>query len=110
MHKKNKENHLSFQSFITGDVLKKDFIVKNTVKIGWLAFLLFVMIANRSICLMKLREIAFLEEELRNLKNQSVAISSELTGSNRLSEIEEMVKKQGIGIESAQTPPYVLYK
>ncbi|MDR1601307.1 MAG: hypothetical protein LBS42_02645 [Tannerella sp.] len=109
-HKKKKNRRFTVLYFLSGGILKEEFVIKHTHMIVLIVILLFLLISNRYICLLKLREIGRLEEELRDVKNQAVAISSELTGSNRLSEIEEMIKKQGLGLESAQTPPYILYK
>ena len=44
------------------------------------------------------------------MKNESLAVSGQLTGSNRLSQIELLVKEKGLDIETAQTPPYIIRK
>ncbi|MDR1331550.1 MAG: hypothetical protein LBK07_05540 [Tannerella sp.] len=108
--KKKKSWLSSVLYFFSGGILKEEFVVKHTRMIVLVAFMLMFFIGNRFICLLKLREIERLEEELRDAKNQNIAILSELTGSNRLSEIEDIVKRQELGLESAQTPPYILYK
>jgi hypothetical protein len=109
-HKKKKEKRFSILYFLSGGILKEDFVVKHTRMIVLVVIMLFFFISNRYTCLLKLREIDHLEGELRDIKNQATTISGELTGSNRLSEIEELVEKQNLGLESAQTPPYILYK
>ncbi|MDR1406538.1 MAG: hypothetical protein LBJ23_00655 [Tannerella sp.] len=108
--KKKKNRRFSILYFLSGGILKEDFVVRHTRMIVLVVILLFFLIGNRYTCLLKLREIGRLEEELKDIKNLAITISGELTGSNRLSEIEEMVKKQDLGLESARTPPYILYK
>jgi cell division protein FtsL len=109
-HSKKKNRRFSVIYFLSGGILKEEFVIKHMRKTIVVVALLFLFISNRYTCLLKLREIGHLEEELQDVKNQAVALSCELTGSNRLSEIEEMVKKQELGLESAHTPPYILYK
>jgi len=53
---------------------------------------------------------ADLQRELKDVKNESLAVSGQLTGSNRLSQIELLVKEKGLDIETAQTPPYIIRK
>jgi cell division protein FtsL len=109
-NKKKKNRRSSILYFLSGGILKEKFVTNHTRMIVLISILLFLFISNRYTCLLKLREIGHLEEELQNIKNQSIDILSELTGNHRLSEIEDMVKKQGLGLESAQKPPYILYK
>ncbi|MDR2121117.1 MAG: hypothetical protein LBP64_09650 [Tannerella sp.] len=110
LHKKKKKRRFSILYFLSGGILKEEFVVKHTRMIILIVILLFFFISNRYTCLLKLREIGHLEEELQDLKNKDIEISSKLTGNNRLSEIEDMLKKQGLELESAQMPPYILYK
>ncbi len=71
---------------------------------------MFVFISNRYTCLLKLREIDKLQQELKDVKYESLAISGQLTGNNRLSQIELLVKERGLDLESPQTPPYIIQK
>ena len=93
-----------------GGVLKEDFIIRHTRLIVLVVVMLFIFISNRYTCLLKLREIDRLQRELKDVKNESLAVSGQLTGSNRLSQIELLVKEKGLDIETAQTPPYIIHK
>ena len=106
-HKKRKRNLLYI---LSGGILKEDFVVKHTRMIILIVILLVLFIGNRYTCLNKLREIDRLQRELQEIKNESIHISSQLTGRNRRSQIEQLVKSKGLEIESAQTPPYILKK
>ena len=106
-HKKKKWNLLYI---LSGGILKEDFVVKHTRMIILIVILLVLLIGNRYTCLIKLREIDRLQRELQEIKTESIHISGQLTGRNRMSQIEQLVKTKGLKIESAQTPPYILRK
>jgi uncharacterized membrane protein YcjF (UPF0283 family) len=106
-HKKKKRNVLYI---LSGGILKEDFVVKHTRMIILIVILLVFFIGNRYTCLIKLREIDRLQRELQDVKIESIDISGQLTGRNRRSQIEQLVKAQGLEIESAKTPPYILHK
>ena len=106
-----KKKRTSFLLYLlSGGILKEDFVVKHTRFIIVVAILLVFFIGNRYTCLNKLRTIDRLQKELREVKYESIQISGQLTGRNRLSQIEQLVKSQGLELESAKTPPYILHK
>lgn len=108
--KKGKNKRASLLYFLSGGILKEGFVVRHTRFIVFIVVLLFFFISNRYACLLKLREIDRLQQRLQDVKQESVALSGELTGSNRLSQMEELVKKQGLDLEAPQSPPYILHK
>jgi hypothetical protein len=95
---------------INGTGLKTEFVTRNTGFIVVLVIMSSIYIGNQYYCLMQLREIDRLQQELKQTKYESISISSRLTGNNRLSQIEELVKSQGLGLGNAKTPPYILHK
>ena len=107
---KEKKKRPSFLYILSGGILKEGFVVRHTRLIVFVVALLFFFISNRYSCLLKLREIDKLQQELQDVKQESVAISGELTGGNRLSQMEELVKKHGLDLEAPQSPPYILHK
>ena len=102
------KRQLTLLYILGGGVLKEDFIIRHTRLIVLVVVMLFI--CNRYTCLLKLREIDRLQRELKDVKNESLAVSGQLTGSNRLSQIELLVKEKGLDIETAQTPPYIIRK
>ena len=58
----------------------------------------------------KLREIDRLNQRLRDVRFEALSISSELTGHSRQSQIEALIEEQGIDLEVAKNPSYVLHK
>ena len=101
---------LTLLYIIGGGILKEDFIIRHTRLIVLVVVMLFIFISNRYTCLLKLRQIDRLQRELRDVKYESLEVSGQLTGSNRLSQIELLVKEKGLDIETAQTPPYIIHK
>ena len=93
-----------------GGVLKEEFIVRHTRMIVLIVILLFFYISNRYTCAIKLREIDRLQTQLKEVKYESMSISAQLTGNTRPSQVEELVKRQGLDIEKAKSPPYKLKK
>ena len=51
-----------------------------------------------------------LQQELKDVKYESLAVSGQLIGNNRLSQIELLVREKGLDLESPQTPPYIIQK
>ena len=105
-----KKKSISFWYILTGGVLKEDFVVKHIRMIILVVILFFFFVGNRYTCLSKLRKINELQKELEYIKYESIDISGQLTGNNRLSQIEQLVKNQGLELESAKNPPYILRK
>ncbi|MDR1336391.1 MAG: hypothetical protein LBK22_06145 [Tannerella sp.] len=107
---RKKKRRPSLLYFLSGGVLKEEFVLRHTKMIVAVFFLVLLYIGNRYSCLLKLRQIDRLQRELRDVKYESVALSGQLTGSNRQSQIEELVEAQGLNLESPKTPPYILRK
>ena len=107
--KKKTERKLSMWYIFGGGILKEDFILEHTRMIVLLV-LAFFFISNRYTCMQKLREIDRLNQRLRDVRFEALSISSELTGHSRQSQIEALVEEQGIDLEVAKNPSYVLHK
>jgi len=101
---------MSIMYILGGGMLKEDFIVKHTKMIVLVVFLMIAYISNRYSCITKVHEIERLEKQLREVRYESLLISTRLTGNTRPSLVEEDVKKMGLEIEKAKTPPYKLHK
>jgi hypothetical protein len=108
--RQKKKRHLSPLYILGGGILKEDFIVRHTKLIVLIVGLMLMFISNRYTCLLKLREIDKLQQELKDVKYESLAVSGQLIGNNRLSQIELLVREKGLDLESPQTPPYIIQK
>ena len=108
--KKKTERKLSMWYIFGGGILKEDFVLRHTRMIVLLVVLAFFFIGNRYTCMQKLREIDRLNQRLRDVRFEALSISSELTGHSRQSQIEALIEEQGIDLEVAKNPSYVLQK
>lgn len=72
--------------------------------------LLIFYISNRYTCIIKLRDIDRLQVQLKELQSEAVSTSVQLTGNTRPSQVEVLVKRLGLDLEKAKTPPYKLRK
>ncbi|MDR1646272.1 MAG: hypothetical protein LBS05_10740 [Tannerellaceae bacterium] len=108
--KKRKQRRLSFLYILGGGLLKEDFFVKHIRTVVLIAILTLCFIGNRHACLLKIRKIDTLKQELRDVQLESLSISVELARYSRPSMVEELIKKQQIDLERATTPPYELYR
>jgi len=93
-----------------GSILKESFIIKHTKMILLIVILLFFYISNRYSCIIKIREIDRLQMQLKEVQSENLSILVQLTGNTQPSQIEESVKRLGLDIEKAKTPPYKLVK
>lgn len=105
-----KKKRISLMYILGGGILKEDFIVRHTKMIVLIVILLFFYISNRYSCMIKIREIDRLQTQLKEVKYEALSISAQLTGNTRPSQVEELVKRQGLGLEKAKSPPYKLRK
>ena len=110
METRKKKKRISLMYILGGGILKENFIVKHTKMAVLIVVLLFFYISNRYTSLIKIREIDSLQMQLRDLKYEALSISAQLTGNTRPSQVEELVKRQGLDIEKAKTPPFILRK
>lgn len=104
--KKKKKRRMPWMYILGGDILK--FIIKHTKMIVLIVILLFFYISNRYICIIKIREIDRLQIQLKEVQSENISILVQLTENTKPSQIEELVKRLGLDIEKAKTPPYKL--
>jgi len=81
--KKKKQGKKSLLWYILGGgILKEEFIFKHTRMIVLVVVLIFFFIGNRYSCILKLREIDRLQQQLHDVRFEALSISSELTGNS----------------------------
>jgi hypothetical protein len=105
-----KKKQISFMYILGGGILKEDFIVRHTKMIVLIVVLCFFYISNRYTCAIKIREIDRLQEQLKEVRVEAISISAQLTSETRPSQVEERVKRQGLNLEKAKTPPFKIIK
>ena len=94
------------KGLISGTVISDSIILKDVRYSAMIALLAIIFIANRFNAERVEREIAVLEQEVRDLRAESLSVSADLGSVSRQSEITELVKERGLGLEELREPPY----
>ncbi len=105
-----KKKKVSIGSILGGDILKEDFVVKQSKLIILITFLFVLFISNRYSCLKKLTEIDRLKTELKNVKYENLVISTQLTTNSRQSQIEILLEEKGLNLAGSKSPAYEIHK
>ncbi len=106
----SKKKKVSVGHILGGDILKEDFVVKQSKLIILIAFLFVLLISNRYSCLKKLTEIDRLKTELKDVKYENLVISTELTTHSRQSQVETMIAEKGLNLAGTKTPAYEIHR
>lgn len=106
--KKKKENWLTW--ILGGGILKEDFVIKQSKLLILIVLLFIIFISNGYSCRKKLTQIEDLKSELRDIKYESLVISTRLTSNSRQSQIEELLQAKGIDLKTPTTPAYIIKK
>ncbi len=93
-----------------GSLLEEKWIQNNWILFALIGVMSMVNIINNYYSIGQMREISNLEEELRDYTNRGLFISSEITEREQKVEIERNIELLGLGLESSNTAPYILYR
>jgi len=94
------------KGLISGTVISDSIILKDVRYSAMIALLAIIFIANRLNAERVEREITALEQEVRDLRAESLSVSADLGSVSRQSEITDLVKERGLGLEELREPPY----
>lgn len=93
-----------------GTILTEDFFLKNT-RFMLVVFIIMVFyISNRYSCISKMAEIESLKKELKDVKYESLTISSDLTGVSRQTQVQTLIGKNGLDLQTPSVPAYKIKK
>jgi cell division protein FtsL len=107
--KKKKAKTGSFmKELLSGSMITEKIILKNLWYILLITLLAAIYIGNRFHAEKITRETARLQQEVRELKAESLATSASLMFISRQSEVYRLVKERGLNLEELKTPPYKL--
>lgn len=96
------------RELLSGTMISEKLILNNLGYISFVTFLLAVYIGNRFNAEKVIRESAKLQREVKDLKAESLSISSDLMHSSRQSEVYRLVREKGLNLEELKTPPFKL--
>ena len=94
------------KGLISGTVISDSIILKDVRYSALIVMLAIIFIANRFNAERVEREIAVLEQEVRDLRAEALSVSADLGSVSRQSEITQLVKERGLGLEELREPPY----
>jgi cell division protein FtsL len=94
------------KGLISGTFISEKLILNNLKYAILLAVLGVIFIANKFSAEKVEREIIVLDQEVRDLRAESLSVSAALGSVSRQSEIIDMVKERGLGLEELREPPY----
>jgi len=94
------------KGLISGTFITERLILNNMRYATLIVFLGIILITNKFQAERTNREIGILEQEVRDLRAESLSVSAELGGVSRQSEIIDLVKERGLGLEELREPPY----
>ncbi len=95
---------------LSGSILTEDFFVKNTRFLLILFVIVVFYISNRYSCISKMGEIQTLQRELKDVKYESLTISTELIGISRQSQVESLINKNEMALKPSKQPAYRIKK
>ena len=102
--KPRKKINFKVKSIIDGTLFQKH-ILDNITFVLFVFIILILFIANRFHAEKTVRNINTVEKELKELRVESISISSELVSISRQSEVSKLVKSKGLKLEEATEPP-----
>lgn len=91
-------------SFLGGAILTDERITRQLPFILFLAFFGLMLITNRNWSERTIREIEVLQEELDELRSESITMSAKLMESSRPSEVVKKVEEAEIGLQESIRP------
>jgi hypothetical protein len=95
----------SVKQWITGSALAKANVRQQMPFVIFLAVLGFVYIANRYHAESIMRDTMKLQQELDELRAESITTAAELMFACRQSQVQKMIDKEDLGLKEATAPP-----
>lgn len=96
------------KSLISGSLFSEKIILGNLPYIFLLAVLAAFYIANRFHAEKVIRRTDMLHQEVKELRAEAMATSSELMYISKQSEVSRLVNNRGLGLKELKNPPYKL--
>jgi len=101
-----KKNNGVIRGLLSGTLISENLILRDMRYSALIALLIIIFIANRFNAERVERQIIVLEQEVSDLRAESLSVSADLGSVSRQSEITDLVKERGLGLEELREPPY----
>ena len=106
--KKKAKTGSFIKELLSGTMITDKIILKNLGYVLLLTFLAAIYIGNRFHAEKITRETARLQQEIKDLRAESLSTSASLMYLSRQSEVYRLVKEKGLNLEELKVPPYKL--
>ena len=100
-----REKTLSFRDLVDGNVLTRKAVLKQSRFILLLVLVAFLSIANRNHAEKTVIRLSQLQSDVKELRAQSITISSNLVRISRQSEVVRLVNRYELGLKENLEPP-----
>jgi len=104
--KSNKRKGNILKGLVSGTYISETLILNNIRYVALVAVLSVIFISNRFQAERVEREVITLEQEVRDLRAEALSVSAELGTVSRQSEVYDLVKQRGLGLQELREPPY----
>lgn len=95
----------SLRDLLDGNVLTRQTVIKQSRFILLLVFIAFLSIANRNHAEKTVIRLSRLQSDVKELRAQSITISSDLVRISRQSEVVRLVNRYELGLQENLEPP-----
>ena len=109
MSEGKKKKRVSVREVLNGRFLESEWLKRNRVLLVFIFIMLIINISVRYKSEKVIREVANLEEELKELRSESITVAADLMKISKPSEILDRVKKSGLGLTPSKEPPRKLF-
>jgi len=100
-----KEKSFSLRDLLDGNVLTRKAVLKQTRFILLLVLIAFISIANRNHAEKTVIRLNRLQNDVKEMRAESITISSDLVRISRQSEVVRLLKRYELGLEENLEPP-----
>lgn len=99
-----------FLHILSGGILEINISPRHLLACFTGMLFIFFLIGNRYSCIGKINRIDKLQQELKDIRIESLSISNELIRISKRSQVETMVEEQGLGLKIADSPAFLLHR
>lgn len=109
-NKKAEKSGFSLMHIVNGNILTRDFVLKNIAFLLYLSLLALVYIGNGFYADSKVIAIATKTQELKELRSKYISNKSLLMRSSKQSELASLLKSKGVDLKESMVPPHKIVR
>ncbi|MFC2097206.1 FtsL-like putative cell division protein [Bacteroidota bacterium] len=95
----------TIKEIIGGEILTRNFMVKQLPYFLFIILLMLIYIANRNGSEKNARRQVAIQKEIKELRSRSIAINYKLMNISTLSEVERSLNARGVHLKESVVPP-----